>query len=546
MLLVLLVLSIMPLYFPFVVDSGVIDPPRNLTLQHELATETTDLVSLTWTSRNQTDPLPVQNNSVLSGDHVILTSVWDVPVLSSRMTLSRGFNETRTGLVPAPIYEDAWPTLLCRKINYSMELFEGIHEGDRVDIALNMSSNGDPAFDVMLVQGVNPDDNITEVRDGGTLLFMRDDYGGGGAESLSFIANESYDIAVFVYCWAWAYVDNMTYDLSVSSLYSITADNGETDPSRIRYDTYYEIGNSVFNVTLESWEGTERRKWEYRNLSFVNYFAPDITVLDAIDLGGDMYNITWLSVDPNEEDTNYFSVSVSYDGGQTYYLLAQNHTDSFFVWDSTGFLTQDYHIRIKAYSLDFSNPICRVDHPPSSYWPGDFSTASILLEAGDGPYDWWIPLPSTLSSPADISYTVGSIGNQIVWIHSDSYLSSYPFVVTKDGVNYKSGYSVNRRIVVSIDDLPIGRYEFEVTMFSLSDTVLVQVVPLSDTLSLADTALLSGIARGVSLGSAIVILMSIVSINRLVRRKKFEAMTAVEPLIIVDPSSILLTDTEDS
>jgi hypothetical protein len=82
-------------------------------------------------------------------------------------------------------------------------------------------------------------------------------------------------------------------------------------------------------------------------------------------------------------------------------LLAQNMTGTMYQWNSSGWVEGSYILRVRCYSLDFDTTVKEdtydngtlydvhlnaVDDPPTSYWPGDFSTGySAVFDAGDVP-----------------------------------------------------------------------------------------------------------------------------------------------------------------
>jgi hypothetical protein len=81
----------------------------------------------------------------------------------------------------------------------------------------------------------------------------------------------------------------------------------------------------------------------------------------------------------------YFSVWVSADGGDTFQLVIQNITETFYVWDSTGWLIEDYIYMVRVYDNDhtYSLGVDGAIAPPLSYWPGLFADdMSGTFEAG--------------------------------------------------------------------------------------------------------------------------------------------------------------------
>ncbi|MHA2144548.1 MAG: hypothetical protein ACXAB0_03780 [Candidatus Thorarchaeota archaeon] len=543
LLLVLLILSIMPLYRPNVVDSGVIGSPRNPSILNDLFTSGDSDYDFSWTSRWQNEPQPVMNGSTIVGDHIVIKSTWDEPVESSRISIRSGLNEFRNGSVLPPMTYDEWPTPLCCQANYTWETFD-IQARDVIRIQLNCSQNGDPAFQVLPWTDFNSDSVVDDNETGPTPYLIADNFGSGHGESGSYTSMKSESIAIQILCWPYAYSENMTYQLHVEGGLSLDIDNVASNPAEVVFDTYNLSGNAIVNMTLSAWSETDTFVIKFVDVSFQNYFAPLVVVYKPIDLGADQFNITWSTNDLNADDVNYYSVWLSSDRGKTYQLLSQNLTKPFFVWDSSGFLSLDYIVRIRVYSLDLTNAICRVDNPPYSYWPGDFSEAATSpFYAGDVYYGHiHEPYPSvfvTVDSPSDISCIKGSTGNQIIWTLSDNPSSSIYYVVKKDGNQYQSGFSENNKIVVSIDDLTVGVYEFEVTVaMTISDSVIVNVYTIQD------DSILTGLVTGVAAGSATIIVISGVLISRLIRRRKFELELLKESTTIEDPYTILMSEGE--
>ena len=85
-----------------------------------------------------------------------------------------------------------------------------------------------------------------------------------------------------------------------------------------------------------------------------------------------------------------------------------------------------------------------------------------------------------IDSPADILYTVGTIGNFITWNASDNYPVSFEIVENNSVV--ESGSWSGALIVFVVDGLEVGNYTFTITVFdgsehSVGNSVNVHVVP---------------------------------------------------------------------
>lgn len=84
-----------------------------------------------------------------------------------------------------------------------------------------------------------------------------------------------------------------------------------------------------------------------------------------------------------------------------------------------------------------------------------------------------------INSPDDVSYEIGSKGNEIVWTAGD--MNPYEYNVTMDGVLYDSGTWTNGTITVDIDELGVGEYIFIINIYDqgdnkVTDTIIVTVV----------------------------------------------------------------------
>jgi hypothetical protein len=146
---------------------------------------------------------------------------------------------------------------------------------------------------------------------------------------------------------------------------------------------------------------------------FENFYTPVITVNDAIDLGGDVFNFTWTASDGNADDTLYFSVWLSADGGSTFQLMIQNLTGTFYVWDSDGFLIDDYVYMVRVYDCDHTYPlgVGAAAAPPLSYWLGlNADDASVEFEAGNVIYTPPVTTTTTTPEPTTTTTTTPTDG----------------------------------------------------------------------------------------------------------------------------------------
>jgi hypothetical protein len=346
-----------------------------------------------WVSASMMTPTLYFNQSVLTGDHVVINNNWTVPAVAgvpeyvitdTKIALLSGLYVSIDGVYVDPGTVDTWQGLPLTSPAYKWETVEGITAGDNVRVAIDAQSGQDPAFDVWAWNDANHngivDDYDNEL--GATALLNKDDGGGGTPESGSFTAAENMNLAIRVYAFAYAYVPGAEFTLTVDTRASVDIWNG-VDVEYAQFDTYELRRNITMTVQYTCYTGTDVVFFdELGTVTFNNYFAPVVTVNVPVSLGSDVWNLTWSSTDQNAGDTPYYSLWLSRDAGVTFVLLQQNITATNYTWDSSSWLESNYIVRVRAYSCDFTNwtllgytdgVLCDVTDPPAGYWPGDFS-----------------------------------------------------------------------------------------------------------------------------------------------------------------------------
>ncbi|MFW9926407.1 MAG: hypothetical protein ACFFDM_06515 [Candidatus Thorarchaeota archaeon] len=413
LLLVLLVFSVMPLYGPVVVDSGVIDSPRNPSLSDRVYTNIESGFDLWWTSRWQSIPLRIQNYSIVTGDHVVLNVTTDIP-----------------------------------------DVFE-----------------------------------------------------------ISLLVNDS-----------------------LGSCHAVFANSSG---SQLLYDTYsFGTGqNMTANITV--WvhtltSGTYSQI--YHSVSINNFFAPILTLHPPFEIvpppdyqiaqiprpvSDRTWEFSWECMDFNANDTNYFSVWLSDDGGATFLLLQPNLTVPYYSWDSTGFWDTEYIYRVRAYSLDFTvlddlnNSLCSVDYPPNSYWPGDYVDGQSMEFGGsDGPIQYYRASNVAVNHPIDLTFFLSQPSKQVVWeLHSDGsgdQTASIIYTILRNGTTHITDTetiapSATRNVTLKLDELDEGIYEFTIEFLNpgylgdyVEDSIIVTILAESSVLIVA-----AGISGGLLVGIVI-------------------------------------------
>ncbi len=94
------------------------------------------------------------------------------------------------------------------------------------------------------------------------------------------------------------------------------------------------------------------------------------------------------------------------------------------------------------------------------------------------------PVHPTLDSPEDLTYDEGTIGHEITWNATASFPLYY--VVYRNGTLIESNEWNGSQIVLSVDSLSVGTYEYALTVEdtfggSASDTVRVTVTAVPAT-----------------------------------------------------------------
>jgi hypothetical protein len=121
----------------------------------------------------------------------------------------------------------------------------------------------------------------------------------------------------------------------------------EANDTTVEIDTRRLGNNATCTVNVTAWlfNGTVIS----HNISDVfigNFFEPQIELItpNGGEVLTDPWNVTWTAYDNNTDETLEFEVLVSADGGVTFQLLSAGITESWYVWDSAGFLNQSTYV----------------------------------------------------------------------------------------------------------------------------------------------------------------------------------------------------------
>ncbi len=290
----------------------------------------------------------------------------------------------------------------------------------------------------------------------------------------------------------------------------------KTNGNCICLDTYYvNRMNMTYDISAIGYnEVNESIEFSRKSITLCNFFAPKLTLHTPMELPEDYrtLNISWYCTDLNVGEMNFFDVWISSNGGESYMLLARNLTVFSFMWNSTGFLELDYYIRVRAYSHDIS--FQELITVPDDYWPGDYTDEVTQHAAGFTPTTGPPNGIPTLSHPDNIHYTEGTTGHSIIWEVYSEYPVSYN--VWRNSTLLFSSVWNGGSIVVSVDGLSTGVYEFRLNLVRYDDDIVMVFVGERSSTSLPDLMSISVLFVGFS--STMIILVSVILIIRHKRR----------------------------
>ena len=121
----------------------------------------------------------------------------------------------------------------------------------------------------------------------------------------------------------------------------------DSDSASVEIDTHALNNNATCTINMTAW---------LINGSFISYVVPDVFIGSFFrpqvwvlsPNGGEVWTgvnrITWAASDKNLDEKLTYEVLISYDAGLTFQLLAAHLNETWFDWDSTGFLTRDTYV----------------------------------------------------------------------------------------------------------------------------------------------------------------------------------------------------------
>ncbi|MHA2263085.1 MAG: hypothetical protein ACXAEN_11890 [Candidatus Thorarchaeota archaeon] len=237
----------------------------------------------------------------------------------------------------------------------------------------------------------------------------------------------------------------------------------ESNGSSLTHDTYYLGNNMTVNLNVTGHTSHQIYHCIFSSLTFKNYFAPELSTL-SIEEFGSLFTIVWECEDRNSEDEHFFDVYITADGGLTWQLMSGHIRESVFLWDSMGWLEQQYRVRVIAYDND---PVLNPEPRPRSYWLGlTDEVESIAFDAGH--YHGQIDFTTYLEGPANVTYYEGTTENHIYFGVRALYSRYYYEIIIGNLVltsSYWRPVFGQTNLVVNIDGLPVGTHLAELKLY---------------------------------------------------------------------------------
>jgi hypothetical protein len=384
---------------------------QNLIVAHESVTPSAEPPSLTWTSRAQNESIPVNNGSTLVGDHVVLNATFpeELNVTRCEMKVWSGFTYTITRplVIPSKYPGGAFSGLI-NHTEFDWVTITGIEKGLHVNVTCNFTVSD---VDFMGWDGTQDpseyayDNNIVNMASGdkpeNDVFFWESD-------------SDTLILGCLNYCRE---IGNWTLYLKVGAEV-IT----QSDSSTIIQDTY-DLGafNQTCSVNVTGYTETNATYTLMREeVHICNFFVPKVTVsVEPLLADERTFNISWSTYDLNSDDVHLYWLWASDKYGYSYMLLAYNITDTWCSWNSSGWLENEYIVRVRAYSIDLTvlgkNEL---SNPPYGYYPGDYGDGfSATLSAGDvtGGVIYDPNMDVGVYPASEVTYNEGETGHSIDW-----------------------------------------------------------------------------------------------------------------------------------
>ena len=461
-------------------------------------------VEFSWTSRESPTPSAIHGQMGVSGDHVVIHASTDEPTVTRSELLTGPSNIQWNWLTTPP---DGFDPLTDTFTRHDPALhwfsYGGLTSGDVITIAARLVVSWDDC-DFMAWSGDQDPDTLSYANNILGSLMTTTTY----PEHTSF---------------EWTYASDTIYiagytkeaEYTECDLYLMRSSYpaAQSDGRSVSYDTYNFRTNLITPFVYCGYvDDTLVEYTVLPLLSVNNFFSPQISLNPISEVSPNVYNISWTSYDRNQDDLNWFEVTLRSDE-YGYQLLVENLTDTYYLWDSHGFPVSDaYQVRITGYSIDlnlYDGPFIDI---PDDYEPGHSSY--IFSEPFAAGAD--IPMIATLNEPENMTWYHRSVGNEIVWIltfiSGDYVPESLDYLILVNDAIHTSGRqltSTSRIIRFSMDEFEPGEYNVTLEVQQprwgiVTDTVFVVILGSGSPLSPMDMGSL--IINSVSAISIVVIL----------------------------------------
>ena len=513
-LLVLFILSLTPFSLYSMGEYEITEPRANEIQSIAIPSDDSSLLNMSWTSRTESIPQPISNNSELIGDHVVLNATWDQQIAGGNVT------DTRIRITDGYTYSTTRSLVSASSgsglFEFDYEVFDwiefsGLSRGDNITIIGYAGSD----VDFVMYPGNIP---FEEYDFGMDLLEGQMSTSSHFERGTLFWAEDYHNM--FLGCFNYEDVEgNYTISVEIGEFYEISESGNAASG-----DTYYlDNVNDTYEITIiAKTDLNESFSVRYENISICNFFFPQFTSLHVYQLPYDelVYNISWTTADTNTDDSHYFEFWLSNNEGYTFMRLETNITNQWYVWNSTGWIQDIYMARVRAFSVDLSSEDCGLDNPPDSYWPGDFADILVPNIYGGDIHSYptgYFTLE--VSAELDHPYYFGSLGNviNIELTFSHSIPDSIYCYLINNGTGWFheqiSPTSHNEFVTVNIDGLGIGYHIVQVRFYDYNTQPIDQILTFNvtdiTTLSNGSTSgtlnLLQPLLIGISVGSATII-----------------------------------------
>ncbi len=433
---------------------------------------------LTWSSHEDTNWSPLNGHTVVEGDHVLFRAYFSdywLPLGSKvtfcDMSVFEGFGLYLQGRlkIPDEAYDPFSGTVQANQ--YTWQQVSGIERGYNVTITLDFMNND---TDLMMWWA---DTNSSDWSYGNNL--MADQMVSGARPEIgTFVADRNGTLAVCIYDRSR---EEGNYTLWIDRRYYYL--NASASGDEVLIDTYTLGNKSELIVVANAYgeTGPLLSGAAVAGVTVCNLFAPRITDI-RIDGLGALKNVSWTIVDRNAGESHVSEVWLSPDSGVSFYILASNLTESYYLWDSTGYLARDTYV-------------FRVRTRDSSDLCGEARSASFTHTQNPGQ-----PVHVSFGQPDNITYVEGSTGHYIPW-QPDS-IGPFEYEVLRNETHYANGTwssSVTQTgsyMNVYVDGLAAGVHMFRIaavsTGYSGEDIVYVTVTQGTSPSLAMPSALITG------------------------------------------------------